>query len=88
MTIQFDFPKSPRLDDMSINAVAMMVVSRAESSKARHNLQCGQLDFFRVIVNPRKNNKPEVPSLQDSFGIIIRNCGRFMTILFCGMGHR
>ncbi len=44
MTTQLDLAKLPRLEDMSINAVAMIVVSRVESSNARHSLTRRQID--------------------------------------------
>ncbi|KAL8640451.1 MAG: hypothetical protein Q9226_008744, partial [Calogaya cf. arnoldii] len=75
MTTQLDFPKLPRFEDMSINAVAMIVVSRVESSKARHRLSYGQndfpdTDFKSQLMNVREDDKPEVPPSQDGIRIV------------------
>lgn len=87
MTTQLDLAKLPRLEDMSINAVAMIVVSRVESSNARHSLTRCQIDspgdrYQSQWTNIRKDDKPEVPSGQDSIGLVIGDGDGATAILF------
>lgn len=96
MTIQLDFPKLPRLDDISIKAVAMIVVSKVDRSKAKHNLTCRQMKFldgpFPITssrrMDIRKDDKPEMPSCQNGIRVNLGIGGRTTTILFCRTWHR